>query len=264
MAKFDFVNSKAGRFIKGNGFYIALAVCLAGAGVASWAAINASINNLTTENPAVQSEEDDAWEFPQVEEARGNEEKLPIKNEATSSLPQSNSQLSQQPQSELSHVQEEQPDILKPAAPQQKQQSLLFVLPVSGEIIDVFSNGELVHNKTMNDWRTHNGIDIKAKAATPVKAVTDGEVTKIYTDGMWGTVVEITHANGMISRYSSLTEQGVTVAVGDTVEIGEVIGCVGETAEAEIALPTHLHFEIIKDGEYLDPISAMEIDKEIK
>lgn len=96
---------------------------------------------------------------------------------------------------------------------------------------------------------------------TPVKAVTDGKVTKVYTDSMWGTVVEITHANGMVSRYCSLTE-GVTVAEGDTVEIGEVIGCVGDTALAEVGLPTHLHFEVLVDGKYVDPLKAIENSKD--
>ncbi|MFA9381192.1 MAG: peptidoglycan DD-metalloendopeptidase family protein, partial [Acetanaerobacterium sp.] len=162
-----------------------------------------------------------------------------------------------QPSQDSATTLEDTPDSLQTVVPQAPQPDLLFVQPISGDIINSFSGGELVLDKTMNDWRTHNGVDFAAKAGTPVKAVTDGTVSRVYTDSMWGTVVEIAHENGMVSRYCSLTE-GVTVAEGDAVEIGEVIGCVGDTALAEIGLPTHLHLEFLMDGEYADPLESIQ------
>ncbi len=256
MGKLHFGNNKVGKFIKGNGFYIALAICLAGAGFASWAAINGTLNRLTTQQPiTAESEGENDWAFPEIEEAGRNEASLPIEN----NVPSASSELSEElsPQQDSVTTLEDAQDSLQTVVPQTPQQSLLFVLPISGEMINTFSAGELVLDKTMKDWRTHNGVDFAAKAGTPVKAVTDGTVTKVYSDSMWGTVVEITHANGMVSRYCSLTD-AVTVAEGDAVEIGEVIGCVGDTALAEVGLPTHLHFEVLVDGKYVDPMEAIQ------
>ncbi len=256
MGNLHFGKNKVGKFIKGNGFYIALAICLAGAGFASWAAINGTLNKLTTQEPIVaESEGENDWDFPEIEEAGRNEESLPIENNAPSESPELSEEL-QSPQDSATTLDDTQ-DSLQTVVPQVPQQDLLFVLPISGDMINSYSGGELVLDKTMNDWRTHNGVDFAAKSGTPVKAVTDGTVTRVYTDDMWGTVVEITHAGGMVSRYCSLTD-GVTVAEGDTVEIGEVIGCVGDTALAEVGLPTHLHFEVLVDGEYVDPLAAIE------
>ncbi len=260
MGNLHFGKNKVAKFIKGNGFYIALAICLAGAGFASWAAINGTLNKLTTQEPiAAESEGENDWAFPEIEEAGRNEESLPIEN----NMPSASPELSEESSSSQDSVTtlEDTQDSLQTVVPQEPQQDLLFVLPIAGEAINSYSAGELVLDKTMNDWRTHNGVDFSAKAGTPVKAVTDGKVTKVYTDSMWGTVVEITLANGMVSRYCSLTE-GVTVAEGDTVEIGEVIGCVGDTALAEVGLPTHLHFEVLVDGKYVDPLKAIENSKD--
>ncbi len=260
MANLHFGKNKFGKFIKGNGFYIALAICLAGAGFASWAAINGTLNKISTQEPAaVESESENNWAFPDIEEAGQKEQDLPIEQNAQSSSPELSAE-SQPSQESVTSSQGAQ-DTLNAAAQQTPPQDMLFVLPISGDSINKYSNGELTLDKTMNDWRTHNGVDIAAEVGSPVKAVTDGKVQKIYTDSLWGTVVEIKHDNKMVSRYCSLTE-GVTVKEGDTVEIGEVIGCVGETAIAEIGLPPHLHFEVMVDGKYVDPLQAIEKSEE--
>lgn len=255
MGNLHFGKNKLGKFIKGNGFYIALAVCLAGAGFASWAAINGTLNRLTTQQPiTAESEGENDWDFPEIEQAGQNEASVPIENNVSSESPELSEEL--QSQQDSATMLDDTSDSLQTVVPQTPQQDLLFVQPISGDIINNFSAGELVLDKTMKDWRTHNGVDLAAKAGTPVKAVTDGTVTRVYTDGMWGTVVEISHPGNIVSRYCSLTE-AVTVAEGDTVEIGEVIGCVGDTALAETGLATHLHFEVLVDGKYVDPMQAI-------
>ncbi len=260
MANLHFGKGSFKKFLKGNGFYIALAVCLAGAGFASWAAINGTLNRLSTQEPiAAESESEDDWSFPEIEEAGQNEQSVPIEQNVQSESPDLSVQ--SQPAQDSATTSQGTQDSLQTVVPQTQQQDLLFVQPLSGDTINAFSAGELVLDKTMNDWRTHNGVDFAAKAGTPVKAVTDGTVTRVYSDSMWGYVVEIEHANGLTTRYCSLTD-GVTVAEGDTVEIGEVIGCVGDTALAEIGLPTHLHFEALRDGAYVDPLEAIKNSKE--
>lgn len=132
-----------------------------------------------------------------------------------------------------------------------------YILPLEGEILNPYSGGELVKSQTLGDWRTHDGVDIKAQNATPVVAVASGTVESIVNDPMFGTTVTLLHPNGVSSIYSSLNEK-VNVTEGQQVAAGDVLGSVGETAIGEIALETHLHFAMMKDGEFLDPIAEIE------
>lgn len=79
----------------------------------------------------------------------------------------------------------------------------------------------------------------------------------IENDPMFGTTITVLHPNGVSSIYASLNEK-VNVSEGQQVAAGDVLGSVGETAIAEIALETHLHFAMTKDGQYLDPMSEIE------
>ena len=59
---------------------------------------------------------------------------------------------------------------------------MAYSLPVMSEVFNPYSGGELVKNVTLNDWRTHDGIDIKAAKGTDVMACADGTVAKIYDE----------------------------------------------------------------------------------
>ncbi len=124
--------------------------------------------------------------------------------------------------------------------------------PAVGEILQPFSHGELVKSPTTGVWQTHNGLDIAASLGDDVHAMDSGVVTQVEEDALWGVTVTIDHKNGVLSRYCNLS-QGLSVAVGDAVESGMVIGTIGSTADMESGEPSHLHFEVIKDGDYTDP-----------
>ena len=81
------------------------------------------------------------------------------------------------------------------------------MLPVEDTVFNLFSGTELVKDETLDKWHTHNGIDIKAELGAPVRAVADGVVSAVKEDPMWGTVVEITHADDLVSRYCGLDEE---------------------------------------------------------
>ena len=125
-----------------------------------------------------------------------------------------------------------------------------FVLPVNGTIFAAFSGDELVYNKTMDDWRTHNGIDIRANRDNAVKAATDGTVTAIYADGMLGNVIEIDNGKYTV-RYCGLGDN-LLCKKGDVVKQGDSIGVVGEVP-LESSEESHIHLEILKDGVWQNP-----------
>ena len=130
------------------------------------------------------------------------------------------------------------------------------MLPAEGEVFGVFSEGELVRNLTLGEWRTHDGIDIRAEKGTPVRAAADGVVSKVYDDPMWGTVVEITHDGGRTSITSGL-DPAVAVRQGDSIRAGDTLGVVGDLL-AEISMDSHIHFGMKENGSWIDPRSAME------
>jgi murein DD-endopeptidase MepM/ murein hydrolase activator NlpD len=131
---------------------------------------------------------------------------------------------------------------------------------VDGEIITPYSDGEMVKSLTLNDWRTHDGVDIAAEAGTPVKACNSGTVEEISVDPMWGTTVTISHSDGSKSYYMGLNST-VSVTQGQQVALGDVIGSVGDTAVIEQALDSHLHFAMKKDSNWINPISGSNTEK---
>ena len=129
-----------------------------------------------------------------------------------------------------------------------------FSLPVSGEIMIDFSDSVPVFSQTMNDYRTHLGVDISAELGTPVLAVADGTVTNVWVDPFMGTCVSIEHSGNAVSFYKNLDEEVASgIVIGSTVKSGDVIGAVGETAMNEIAQEPHLHYELKVDGKHIDP-----------
>lgn len=127
-----------------------------------------------------------------------------------------------------------------------------FAKPVEGDIIRKFAKDNLVYSETLQEWVTHLGIDIKANKTTVVKASADGTVKSIKNDPRYGLTIIIDHDDGYQTIYSNLLTTEFVVE-GEKVKQGQSIGTVGNTAVFEISDESHLHFEILKDSEQLDP-----------
>lgn len=232
MKKMKFGKSKN----SGKGFYIALALSLVAVGTATTIAIGNTIGQL--DNSAnLPSSSASSWNYSDVAEKVDTSKSDVPKEESSSTAPVS-SAASSEPSS------------------QTKPQETAFAYPLTGEVIHEYSKGELVKSVTMNDWRTHDGIDLKADANTPVKSCADGTVAEVTTDSLWGVCITIEHANGVTSYYYGLTES-VQVKQGQEVAIGDVIGYVGDTNQLEVAEEPHLHFAMKQDGAWVDPISLL-------
>ena len=259
-------NSKFSRFLSGKGFYVALAVCLVGTAAAAWVAIDSTQSSLVEQDSGISISQSSSStvsrsSVPSSSEAPVNEtvsdvplssSSAPVVSSEASSVPEQVP--AEQPQTQSAPVQTTQEDVtVDTVFP--TQEPLAFVMPADGEVFGSFSQGELVRNVTLGEWRTHDGIDIKAAKGSPVRAVADGVVSKVYDDPMWGTVVEITHAGGITSITSGL-DPAVAVSQGDTVRVEDTIGVVGEIL-AEVSMDSHIHFGLKQDGKWVDPISTM-------
>lgn len=127
-----------------------------------------------------------------------------------------------------------------------------FKMPVSGEIMKEFADNKLVYSTTLDVWTTHNGIDIAADKTTVVKSAADGTVKSIKNDPRYGLTVIIEHTNGYKTIYSNLLTTEFVVEC-EKVKQGQSIGTVGNTAAFEVSEEPHLHFELLKNNEQLDP-----------
>lgn len=128
------------------------------------------------------------------------------------------------------------------------------ILPVDGQIITEFSNDTLIYSTTLEEWRSHNGIDIKAAVGTKIKAPLDGTIKEVYEDELWGIVIIISHGDGLESKLANLGTKEM-VKVGVKVNKGDLISTIGNTAGIEMALDSHLHYELTKNGKMIDPRS---------
>lgn len=135
---------------------------------------------------------------------------------------------------------------------EETQKDPIFTIPVQGDIVKQYGKEKLIYSDTLKEWTTHLGIDIKADKTTIVKASTDGCVKSIKNDPRYGLTVVIEHENGFTSVYSNLLTAEFVV-VGENVKSGQTIGTVGNSATFEILDDPHLHFEILKDGNSVDP-----------
>ena len=108
-------------------------------------------------------------------------------------------------------------------------------------------NSILYHENT---YIQNSGMDFGLEEAFDVVSVLDGTVVDVREDELLGTIVEIKHDNDFISSYQSLSE--VSVKKNDTVKQGQVIGKSG-TNQIDQDLGNHLHFELYKSGEVVDP-----------
>ena len=124
--------------------------------------------------------------------------------------------------------------------------------PVDGDIIAAFSMDTLVYNATLEDWRTHDGVDISAEAGSGVLAAASGTVADIREDSLLGTTVVLQHSNGYRTTYAGLTPE-LAVKFGQRVESGQLIGAVGVSAVSEAAAGPHLHFSVSQNGLPVDP-----------
>lgn len=131
-----------------------------------------------------------------------------------------------------------------------------FCAPVKGEIIREFASESLVYSNTLQEWITHNGIDIKADKTSVVTSAAKGTVYAIKNDPRYGLTVIVNHDGGYQTIYSNLLTAEFVVE-GEEVETGQTIGTVGNSASFEISDDYHLHFEILKNNKYIDPTTCI-------
>jgi murein DD-endopeptidase MepM/ murein hydrolase activator NlpD len=99
-------------------------------------------------------------------------------------------------------------------------------------------------------YRTHMGIDYSAPTGTPIFSVATGKVVHLGYSGAFGNLIILEHPGNYRTYYAHLSNYNVELQVGNEVRRGLEIGYVGSTGRST---GPHLHFELRKDGVYVDP-----------
>jgi murein DD-endopeptidase MepM/ murein hydrolase activator NlpD len=111
---------------------------------------------------------------------------------------------------------------------------------------------------TVQRWRTHMGIDYAAPTGTPVFSVANGKIAYLGYNGAFGNLIIVEHPGNYRTYYAHLSNYNVELSVGNDVRRGLEIGYVGSTGRSS---GPHLHYELRRDGTYIDPYSpSMQLD----
>ncbi|MBQ5324094.1 MAG: M23 family metallopeptidase [Oscillospiraceae bacterium] len=231
-----------GEMIKGNAVMIILGLCVVAAGALSFYTVNDINEKLEQQHIENPNSYTDSKSEEIAQDVHNEAQNVPLKDKSGSSQAKD--------KTESKDAAASAGDVAVDEAAGEQPVKSEFVLPVTGTIFAAFSGDELVYNKTMDDWRTHNGIDIRANRDNAVKAATDGTVTAVYADGMLGNVIEIDNGKYTV-RYCGLGDN-LLCKKGDVVKQGDSIGVVGEVP-LESSEESHIHLEILKDGVWQNP-----------
>ncbi|MEG1862115.1 MAG: M23 family metallopeptidase [Oscillospiraceae bacterium] len=223
-----------GERLKGNTLIVVLFLAVIAAGVFSYNTISDINQKLKNQNPQKIQQTPGPSPSEEVTDTQKEQNNVP--------LPKATNP----PKIEKDDEEKDVDNVPEVAVPTEK----MFILPVDGKIYSAFSGNELVYNRTLDDWRTHNGIDISAPKDAGVRAGAAGTVAEIYNDGMLGTVVEINHG-AFLAKYCGLNEK-TFIKKGDMVSQGQSIGTVGEMM-LEVSDESHVHLEIIKNDQAVNP-----------
>jgi murein DD-endopeptidase MepM/ murein hydrolase activator NlpD len=124
--------------------------------------------------------------------------------------------------------------------------------PARGSIIRHFG---LSYSQTFSDYRFHKGVDIELERGAEVAAILGGKVTAAASSKGEAGVVTIDHGSGWQTLYAHLNE--IYVKTGETVKQGQPLGSVDQPGLNEILEGPHLHFELHKDGQEVNPLDYL-------
>ncbi len=225
---------------KNIGFYIALAICVVSIAAAAWTTYGSVVEYSSGQD-----------ELSSAEDVRtGNDVSGEEYSVADDESKEQSDESSSEESSEISE-EESEPDEESEAAPVntfEGQGDPAFPIE-TGDVIKKFSPTVPVYSKTTSDWRVHKGVDVSAAEGTAVHSVTDGVVTAVDKNYMYGNMITVEGREYKIMYYG-LSETPV-VHIGNEVKAGDTIGYSG-IVPCELLDESHIHVEVKKGDEYID------------
>lgn len=129
----------------------------------------------------------------------------------------------------------------KPKPTKKAKSTAKYHKPANGKVIKGYSKNDLQYDKTMKDWRTHEGLDYSGANGNNIYAVASGTIKEVGMSEMYGSYI-ILKFGDIEARYYNLAKN-TKVKKGDKVKKGQIIGQIGNTGAFETGDGSHLHFE---------------------
>lgn len=237
------------RFIKKDGFYVVLFVCLCLVATVGVVVANKGANNTVEENIAentIENTEDNSTTTGNTfDDAELVEGKTDIANDSEEIA--SNEANGEETKPEANNVD-------KSVATSSQSQS--FTSPIKGGVITRLYNLEPRLNESGQSASVYKGIDIEAAEGTEVLAIGDGKVVEAGKgNSKEGCFVKIEHQNGIVGFYGNLDPE-IKVKEGDNVKKGDSIGKIGKTIQnspSDRVSENYLMFHMENSKEPVDP-----------
>ena len=245
MDKKEFNESKS--FKSNIGFYIALTICIVTIAAAAWTTYGsvAEYNGQVSETTSLPSDDVKVNNDVSGQDYESSVAEKSVIEESSEMEVSEEKSIAESSVSETSRTfSEPVTETSRDTAPRPPFETCT--------IIKKFSPNDPLKSNTTSDWRTHQGIDVAAKSGEAVRAMRNGTVKSIYNDTMLGNVVCIEHIGGYTAYYCGLTDTP-NVKEGDIIYAGDTVGYVG-TVPIEMLDESHVHIEVQKNGEYINPV----------
>ena len=136
---------------------------------------------------------------------------------------------------------------------------VVFVMPTNGAVVKSYTD-TVVFNSTLNRYSKHTAIDFFGEEGANVYAVYDGVVDSVEYSILTGVTVTLDHGNGLKTVYNSLLNEDL-IEQGATVKQGDVIGKISVSNRQEAKDGPHLHFEVMENGEIINPEKYLTLDE---
>ena len=222
-------------FLKKEGFYIILFICLCVAATAAYLTAKNTRNQAEQKNrAAISQSQNKSKDTAKLEDKYDNALQVKKSSKAESRT-NANSQ-KQEPSKGVSN-----------------SVSTTFQKPVEGNIARGFSTDPVYWDST-GTYRPNLGYDIQVPIGKPVFAAMTGRVEEVDTNTQDGVQVIINHQNGLKTVYSNL-DPNLKVSKGQNISKGQVIGVGGNTSlrSGYEKYGDHLHFAVLKGNSFVDP-----------
>ena len=142
-------------------------------------------------------------------------------------------------------------DLLEKISFKEKAEKKSYANPNTPDLIPI--NGKYKISQKFSS--KHPAVDFATQTGTKIISAADGEVLSVYEDKHYGNVVIIDHFNDYATLYAHL--QKTFVEMGETLKKGQTIALSGNTGNSTAP---HLHFEIMINGENVDPLNILKIN----
>lgn len=232
--------NKVRDFLRKEGFYLVLFICLCVvATVAAFTIRNNSVANKQNEvndelslnevedNSSLET--DSSFNKQNAERVENNDELANSNEQVSSELELTSGQEEVVEEVAENQLIEEMEEVSVSAG---SDTTIVLSLPIDGNVAVSRDFGKMIRtyvDDTRSDDLSRRGIDINAEVGTIVKSAAEGKIEEVSSNTTDGVYVVISHANGLKTKYTNLSEE-VKVAVGDVVSAGAEIGTVGNTS----------------------------------